>query len=944
MRSFFRLWPSGVLVAAVVVGAIFVSSNTGLLGRGAGEDVPEDESLYVVHEAALILAILADDEDIAPVRGISRKGAGNFNTSEQSSDVTIEASPIPTTIGQKPPVAKANARKKRAKQSRQKSKRKDLKKKSEQRTPLSTPQATAQTNLTSTPLATASTTSSPPPVALSPRGTVPATAPTTVATAAPTRASTTPLPTPRLTIPPAVTSIPPTPPMPAVPTGTAGGGATVVPNSALISGSLIGGATSNRIVTSPTPFSVALTAAATSPGTASVDASTGTLRIRASDSPSTIRVEVITQGAGLVQARFIRVSSSTDGLLGLFGRASVSRVEFNGGISNDSFSAAGVDLPVTALGNDGDDSLIGGSVGNTIDGGNGHDVIQAVGPGSFYGQFGNDQITTGDGVDYIDGGDDNDTINAGGGADEVDGGAGNDSIDGGAGVDILQGFTGMDDLRGGLDNDTLDGGPGMDRLNGGPGNDTLRGGDDRDVIHGESGADTIEGGNGDDLILGGSDNDVISGAAGIDTIDGESGDDRISGGTEDDIIQGGMGLDTIEGGDGADTLRGGTEADVVRGRNGNDTIFGDDGDDKLFGDTGFDTIDGGRGSDVVNGGSGTDTLTGGDDDDWIVAIDDENLDSLRGGNGRDNFWRDIGATNSDIVLDVGASDADHGVRQFINPGADRTLNGDVIPGPAAPADLAIASFANNPLFPAAGPSGTDINQGQVSDCKVVSGLSALARNHRAGTNWAIRRAMVDFGDGTYGLHLGSNFYRVDAQLPLKRDDPSVPHYANLGPEGAIWVSIAEKGIALASPRIPGSPRYEDLSSTGADAVFTLFGSSQVGTPLLQTYALYTSLEEDLIQRFTGPNPQYLTISLIDSAGGGLGRRYVTDHAYTVWDMTFDVTGRPENLILRNPWGTDLGNFQRLYSDDNPNDGLIVLPVAALFNSRTGRLNWGTRVP
>ncbi len=52
--------------------------------------------------------------------------------------------------------------------------------------------------------------------------------------------------------------------------------------------------------------------------------------------------------------------------------------------------------------------------------------------------------------------------------------------------------------------------------------------------------------------------------------------------------------------------------------------------------------------------------------------------------------------------------------------------------------------------------------------------------------------MVDFGDGTYGLHLGPNFYRVDALLPLKRDNPSVPHYANLGPGGSIWVSVAEK--------------------------------------------------------------------------------------------------------------------------------------------------------
>ena len=232
----------------------------------------------------------------------------------------------------------------------------------------------------------------------------------------------------------------------------------------------------------------------------------------------------------------------------------------------------------------------------------------------------------------------------------------------------------------------------------------------------------------------------------------------------------------------------------------------------------------------------------------------------------------------------------------------------------------------------------------MSDCKVVSGLSALARNNRAGTNWAIRRAMVDFGDGTYGLHLGAEFYRVDAQLPLKREDPSVPHYANLGPEGSIWVSIAEKGIAFATAINPRSPQYEDLSSTGADTVFSLLGSSQAGTPFIQSYATFSALQQDITQRFAGPNPQYLTISLVNDTLGSLGRRFVTGHAYTVWDITFDGNGALENLIIRNPWGTDVGSFQRLYSDENPNDGLIVLPVAALFNSRTGRLNWGTRVP
>ena len=40
-------------------------------------------------------------------------------------------------------------------------------------------------------------------------------------------------------------------------------------------------------------------------------------------------------------------------------------------------------------------------------------------------------------------------------------------------------------------------------------------------------------------------------------------------------------------------------------------------------------------------------------------------------------------------------------------------------------------------------------------------LSATAQSSRRN----VRQLVVDFGDGTYGVHLGNNFYRVDADLP-----------------------------------------------------------------------------------------------------------------------------------------------------------------------------------
>lgn len=70
--------------------------------------------------------------------------------------------------------------------------------------------------------------------------------------------------------------------------------------------------------------------------------------------------------------------------------------------------------------------------------------------------------------EYVQGGSGNNTIDAGNGNNIVLGGTGNDNLSAGAGSDMLYGEEG---------DDTLDGGSGADVLVGGPGNDTMQGGD-----------------------------------------------------------------------------------------------------------------------------------------------------------------------------------------------------------------------------------------------------------------------------------------------------------------------------------------------------------------------------------------------------------------------------------------------------------------------------------
>ncbi|MEM9196350.1 MAG: nidogen-like domain-containing protein [Pseudomonadota bacterium] len=89
-----------------------------------------------------------------------------------------------------------------------------------------------------------------------------------------------------------------------------------------------------------------------------------------------------------------------------------------------------------AIGGDGDDSLTGTGLANTLSGAAGADLLQGLG--------GEDLLT------------------GNSGADELKGGSGHDRLFGGAGADVLKGQTGKDRLIGGLDDDELFGGGGAD--------------------------------------------------------------------------------------------------------------------------------------------------------------------------------------------------------------------------------------------------------------------------------------------------------------------------------------------------------------------------------------------------------------------------------------------------------------------------------------------------
>ena len=222
-----------------------------------------------------------------------------------------------------------------------------------------------------------------------------------------------------------------------------------------------------------------------------------------------------------------------DGVANDFTFDSVSHINFTGGDGNDNFTNF-TSIDTTALG-----------------------------------QNGNDNLTTGGGIDRVIGGAGNDTISGGGGNDSLFGGFGDDTILGGAGDDLL---------RGGADNDDLRGNDGNDRLLGEQGDDDL---------FGQGGLDRLIGGNDDDTLRGGDDRDFVAGGFGDDNLFGESGNDNLRGGFGDDNLFGGDQVDRIAGDGGNDTLDGGGAFDRV---------FGDAGDDLIISSS-ADFVQGGAGND-----------------------------------------------------------------------------------------------------------------------------------------------------------------------------------------------------------------------------------------------------------------------------------------------------------------------------------------------------------
>lgn len=385
------------------------------------------------------------------------------------------------------------------------------------------------------------------------------------------------------------------------------------------------------------------------------------------------------------------------------------------------------------------------------------------------------------------------------------------------------------------------------------------------------------------------------------------------------------GNDYLEGYDAADALVGGIGHDYLAGYGGGDALYGEVGDDVLLGMAGNDLLFGGDGHDRLNGREGVDRLWGGNGNDVLVSIDATTGDLVQGDAGWDTYWADRVGTLSDGVYGFAAGDKLQSVASFAN-GADRTLNGDRIADPSTRSGHTYKRFAENTLFSAAGPVMSDVRQGGLGDCYFLAGLAAIAGDNPH----AIRQNVVDFEDGTFGVRLGNNFYRVDDDLPVYSALSITPAYAKLGAENSMWVAVYEK--AFAHYRY-GQNSYGSIEGGWGVEVNRAFGSAAPGARSLTGYASAAAIANDLYLRWS--SGQAVTIGFLGERTPGVGTApLVMGHMYTVARVIRNASGVVTSIVLRNPWGIDGAG-----SDSNTSDGLVAVTAAQLLQY-TGQVNWG----
>jgi hypothetical protein len=310
---------------------------------------------------------------------------------------------------------------------------------------------------------------------------------------------------------------------------------------------------------------------------------------------------------------------------------------------------------------------------------------------------------------------------------------------------------------------------------------------------------------------------------------------------------------------------------------------------------------------LLYGGSGTDTLKNLTQGNATIVSIGDGFATIQGNGKNTAYWVDSGDSVSASSTETSAGDV-HRVSGFWG-GISTSLAGQNLADPSGTGS--VTRISNASLW-GTGPTMSDVNQGQSSDCYFLGAIQTMA-NSAPG---ALRQLAVDLGDGTYAVQFkrgGTTTYvRVDGDLPAGGPYANGLEYAHPGASGDLWVPIMEK--AYAEYRT-GSWSYASLDEGNFGTVYSDFGVAYNTLNSSSPSALYGSIVSAL------NNGKGVTIGTTLSISGGTPLIY--DHAYTVTAAWTDSSGT-EYVQVRNPWGFDgAGN------DGNSGDALVTLTVGQL---------------
>jgi hypothetical protein len=406
---------------------------------------------------------------------------------------------------------------------------------------------------------------------------------------------------------------------------------------------------------------------------------------------------------------------------------------------------------------------------------------------------------------------------------------------------------------------------------------------------------------------------------------------------------GGAGTDVFTGSSGPVSMVGGSGNDTLKSVMGSDTIVGGSGTDYIQGGSGTELLEAGTGSDYLNAGTGVATIVGGIGNDTIVAMNGQATDTIDTGLGNEVIWEDDINGVTDLINGDTTNDIVQQVSGFAN-GPSNVLNGGTFTEPKLLAGQVYQAFANRPLFASGGPTTDDVMQfisktatgvdgtgTTLDDSWLLSGLGAIAQEDPA----VIEQNVVNFGDGTFGVDLGGNYYRVDDKLPVNLSGEVFTGYASLGVQESMWVPIVEKAFAYYASQ-NSTPTYSNLLAANGgvtDDVYVAFGANpnNVASIPLNGVGGITSaanLASDFQILLEGNNS--VAVGLTTAVAGtavdtGLAVTLPANREYTVLSSTTNFNGQVTSVVLRDPSG------------NNP-DGVTVT-IAALF-AATGTLDFG----